>query len=215
MDRLRDMVAYGSTIMLVSHNINAVMSLCSRALLLEQGEVIASGDVFDCVNRYARTQTGSGLRVWTGDLGDENLRLYGARLVSEQERDVLQRGDRFFLEFDYEVLTERSNFVVVGADFFASTGIFLCGSRLTDFAGQLEAAQRPGRHLARLEVDTSLFAEGEYLVKVNLGLHNIKRVIEDEPQLFFSVVNPERNYDHETPLYRNIVYPDWRWDLAE
>ena len=215
LDRLREMVRDGTTIMLVSHNINAVMSLCSRAILLEQGQVAASGDVFECVNRYARTHTGSGLWVWTGDLGDENLRLYGARLESGEGREVLRRGELFWLEIDYEVLTQRNSFVVVGADFFALTGIFLCGSRLTDFAGQLKAAQSPGRHLARLEVDTSLFAEGEYLVKINLGLHNIKRVIEDEPQLSFSVVNPNRNYDHETPLYRNMVYPDWRWDLAE
>lgn len=215
LDRLREMVHEGSTIMLVSHNINAVMSLCTRAILLEKGEVAASGNVFDCVNRYARTRSGAGQRVWTGDLGDESLRLYGARLVSCEGREVLQRGDRFYLEFEYEVLTERSSFVVVGADFFASTGIFLCGSRLTDFAGQMGTAQLPGRHLARLEVDTSLFAEGDYLIKLNLGLHNLKRVIEDEPQLFFSVVNPDRNYDHETPIYRNMVYPNWRWTLAE
>lgn len=217
LDKLREIVRDGSTILLVSHNVNAVVALCTRALLLDGGALVASGDVFDCVNKYARTTDRSALLAWSGDLGDESLRLYRARIVAENENSVFVRGDKFHLEIVYEVRTMQNKFVVVGADFHAATGIFLCASRLTDFsrAGHLESAQECGRHVARLQVDTALFAEGEYLVKLNLGLHNIKRVIEDEPQLSFSVVNPGRNYDHETSAYRNIVYPDWSWELEQ
>jgi lipopolysaccharide transport system ATP-binding protein len=213
LDKLRDIVRGGSTIMLVSHNINAVMSLCTRAVLLDRGTVVSSGDVFDCVNRYSRAVDRPARQAWTGDLGDESLRLHAVRIVSESGHDVFMRGDTFWLEIDYEVRTGQNAFVVVGADFCNTTGVFLCASRLTDSSQHLACAQQCGRHLARLRVDTSLFSEGEFRVKVNLGLHNIKRVIDDEPLLSFTVVNPQRNYDHETLAYRNIVYPDWAWDL--
>jgi len=217
MDKIREIVSGGSTIMLVSHNLNTVMSLCTKALVLEKGTVMAKGDVFDCVNKYARTLDSATKHAWQGDLGDEALRLYRAEIVVDKGQSVFMRGDRFNLEIEYEVLTEQNTFVVVGAEVYNTTGIFLCANRLTDFDGKsrLAEAQECGRHLARLQVDTSLFSEGEYLIKINLGLHNIKRVIEDEPLLSFSVVNPGRNYDHDTPLYKNIVYPDWEWELGK
>lgn len=217
MDKLREIVGGGSTIMLVSHDINAVMALCTRAMLLERGSVVASGDVFDCVNLYAGTLDASPRCAWSGDLGDESLRLYQARICVDTERGVFRRGDKFQLEIGYEVRSCQNPFVVVGADFHNATGVFLCASRLTDFSKteHLASAQECGRHVARLQVDTALFAEGEYQIKINLGLHNIKRVIGDEPVLSFTVVNPDRNYDHETAVYRNIVYPDWPWHLEQ
>lgn len=217
MDKIRQIMHGGSSILLVSHNVNAVVALCTSALLLEQGRVVESGDVYNCVNRYAGILEGTTLFEWEGDIGDEDLRLYSAKIVSEARQRVFKRGDTFCLEFVYEVRTIQNPFVVIGADFFNASGVFLCASRLTDALSshKINAVQARGRHLARLHVDTALFAEGEYLIRLNLGLHNIKRVIEDDPVFSFSVVNPGRNYDHDTPMYRNIIYPAWRWDAEK
>jgi lipopolysaccharide transport system ATP-binding protein len=42
-DRVRDFKLRGKTILLVSHDINAINSICDRAILLERGSVLASG----------------------------------------------------------------------------------------------------------------------------------------------------------------------------
>lgn len=42
----------GRTILFVSHNLAAVQSLCSRAVLLEQGKVVMVGDTKDVIDRY-------------------------------------------------------------------------------------------------------------------------------------------------------------------
>lgn len=44
----------GCTVLFVSHNMPAVESLCSRALLLDRGQVAAQGDVHDMVQEYHR-----------------------------------------------------------------------------------------------------------------------------------------------------------------
>jgi len=194
------------------------MALCTRALLLDKGTVVASGDVFDCVNRYAQTVESPTQHDWQGNMGDESLRLLRARIIGDAGNNyVLNRGDTFSFEIVYEVLTQQNSFVVVGVDICTPAGILLCANRLTDFfnEGQLAAAQDGGRHVATLQIDTALFSEGEYLIKINLGLHNIKRVIGDEPLLAFTIVNPSRNYDHETPVYRNMIYPDWKWQIEK
>src|SRR5678816_3496312 len=54
MRRIREMQEGGMTILLVSHDPNAIRALCSRALLLHQGRVEAIGKPADVLNRYQK-----------------------------------------------------------------------------------------------------------------------------------------------------------------
>lgn len=49
----------GRTIIFVSHNMQAIRSLCTRALLLQEGRLVADGPVTDILQRYASGQTAS------------------------------------------------------------------------------------------------------------------------------------------------------------
>ncbi len=50
--RIRDMVKHGATLLFVSHDMGAVQSLCDRAILLSQGNLVFDGVPEDCVSRY-------------------------------------------------------------------------------------------------------------------------------------------------------------------
>jgi hypothetical protein len=50
--RIREMCASGATILFVSHNLAQIQSLCQRALLLEDGRVVADGRPADVIARY-------------------------------------------------------------------------------------------------------------------------------------------------------------------
>jgi lipopolysaccharide transport system ATP-binding protein len=83
-------VRRGCTIVLVSHNLQAIANLCSRALYLDRGALAADGPVADVVARYlaqvAPKTEGGGECVWpdTGDApGNDNVRLRAVRVVSE------------------------------------------------------------------------------------------------------------------------------------
>lgn len=52
--RIKEMQANGTTILFVSHEPTLVRALCSRAILLYQGEAIADGTPVDVLNRYQR-----------------------------------------------------------------------------------------------------------------------------------------------------------------
>src|SRR6476646_970880 len=54
MRRIREMQESGMTILLVSHDPNAVRALCSRALLLNAGAMEAIGKPVDVLNRYQK-----------------------------------------------------------------------------------------------------------------------------------------------------------------
>ena len=52
--RIKEMQQRGATILFVSHEPTLVRALCSRAILLYQGEVLADGQPLDVLNRYQR-----------------------------------------------------------------------------------------------------------------------------------------------------------------
>jgi lipopolysaccharide transport system ATP-binding protein len=54
MRRIREMQESGMTILLVSHDPNAIRALCSQALLLHDGRVEALGKPTDVLNRYQK-----------------------------------------------------------------------------------------------------------------------------------------------------------------
>jgi lipopolysaccharide transport system ATP-binding protein len=53
--RVREISQGGRTVLFVSHNLAAVSSLCSRAFLLERGQVVAEGEVDAVLRRYAES----------------------------------------------------------------------------------------------------------------------------------------------------------------
>ncbi|WP_404420833.1 ABC transporter ATP-binding protein [Nibricoccus sp. IMCC34717] len=50
--RIREIIHRGATLIFVSHDMGAVQSLCDRALLLHQGQLVFDGAPEDCVSRY-------------------------------------------------------------------------------------------------------------------------------------------------------------------
>src|SRR5918911_165838 len=52
--RIKEMQERGTTILFVSHEPTLVRALCSRAILLYQGELLADGPPMDVLNRYQR-----------------------------------------------------------------------------------------------------------------------------------------------------------------
>ena len=50
--KMNDVAKQGRTVMFVSHNITAIVSLCSRCLLLAKGGLIEDGDVIDVTSKY-------------------------------------------------------------------------------------------------------------------------------------------------------------------
>ena len=50
--KMDDVASEGRTVIFVSHNISAIQRLCSRAILLEGGRIIADGPTLETVGRY-------------------------------------------------------------------------------------------------------------------------------------------------------------------
>ena len=99
----------GRTVLFVSHNMVAVRSLCQRALMISNGNLIADGPVATVVTRYFELSRNSTLDThWTDKTnapGTNSLRIKCVQvLVADPTHKVLTMQTPLHIETDYWVL---------------------------------------------------------------------------------------------------------------
>ena len=108
--KIEDVGKHGQTVLFVSHNAQAVLKLCSRAILLEHGKVVEDGPVKDVVATYLRLGGGeTGKRVYPEELhapGDDYVRLRSVRVCSREgvTQASIDIGEEFGVEIQFHVL---------------------------------------------------------------------------------------------------------------
>ena len=96
----------GRTVLFVSHNIAAVSTLCTRAVLLNGGRMILQGPTASVISQYIETgHAKHGEVIWKGPAeapGNEKVRIHAVRIVSNGKTtsDVMINND-FQIVMDY------------------------------------------------------------------------------------------------------------------
>ena len=79
----------GRTVLFVSHNMSAMQSLCSKAIVLNEGKVIFNGDTREAINYYLKTNhnVNDNNISWNIDEapGGENLKILGIRISPKKK----------------------------------------------------------------------------------------------------------------------------------
>ena len=204
----------GRTIIFVSHNMAAVSSLCTRGMFLEKGKLVADGELNESIRLYNRDSRYE-LPEWSGDIGDENLRLRNVLLQSEsgelKSQNCYTKGESFVLKMHYEILIPKQNFVF-SVEIFNNKGNLLCANSVADAVSEEEYLQltEHGLHVLQLRIDTSIFAPGDYYIKFDFAIHNVVRIIKDEPMMCFKIVR-KTGVHQESETRMNVLNPNWDW----
>ncbi len=93
--RIKEMQENGTTILFVSHDPSAIRALCTRAILLNNGQKIADGSPSDVLNRYqkiimAREQAYEAKRDSKDDVNDAELHPFDSATLNY----LYRHGDR-------------------------------------------------------------------------------------------------------------------------
>ena len=105
--KMRDVAIDGRTVLLVSHNMAAIGSLCTRAVVLRGGRVAYAGDVAQAITEYSARDAA----VLVGDLRDRHDRVGGGEIKSTsiamtgssgELTRVVKPGEPFDVHVSYE-----------------------------------------------------------------------------------------------------------------
>jgi lipopolysaccharide transport system ATP-binding protein len=104
----------GRTVLFVSHNLNAVRTLCNRAVLFDKGVIIGDGSVHQVINHYVGNLKESIFsRQWTDTStppGNSSAYLRSVRICDDNgvALDEVDTDTAFNIEIDYQIKTEGS-----------------------------------------------------------------------------------------------------------
>ncbi len=170
LSRMNDVAREGRTILFVSHNLIAVESLCSRAVLLDHGKVRAVGPTREIINRYLR-QTGAGT---TQDLarkhrnGSGEIRFASVTMVSRDAPDtpVIRAGQDFEIRLAYRSAAKVLR-PIFSISIFNTMSVPVFGIHTTDLNFEIASIEEDGCIV--LSIMRPNLMPGRYLVHIAAG----------------------------------------------
>ena len=167
----------GRTVLFVSHNMSAVLRLCSRAMALDRGAMLMiSDDVPKTVETYAALSRGNLAAEWINSGADyinEDFVPIPLRVhpVSRPDRGVTSSQSGFLVEIVGDVL-RADPALLIAFSAYTSNGLLLFTSSLHDSETSVRQPLPPGRTTFRARLPSALLNEGDYEIELIAVLHN-------------------------------------------
>ena len=166
MTKVRALGSEGRTVVFVSHDLDAVSTLCSRTVWIDRSHVVADGSTDDVIAQYLASRAGGGGHQFTTTGGPVTLHGLSVLGDSGAPTEAVHHGCPVTLEVDYSV-TEPVPGFDLALSISNSSGVRVVEEAFSSQPTPLERGE-PGRYRARLTVPPLLRA-GEYTVSVWAG----------------------------------------------
>ena len=193
----------GRTVLLVSHNMQAVRRICREGILLDHGQIAAQGSIDSVIREYLSSVESPelGRRRWDDPAerpGDALCRVVEVRATDEEGRlstsFFSSRPIHVTIEFD---LAHVDPAFVVGFDLATVDGVPVFRSFHTDAPAGAMPVLRPGRNAVQCVIPPGLLNSGRYVVNLRLLLHWTKFIVHDTGTLYFDVVADHGDFENE------------------
>ncbi|BAU13880.1 putative polysaccharide ABC transporter ATP binding subunit [Leptolyngbya sp. NIES-3755] len=168
--KMEDVAEEGRTVIYVSHNMETVLRLCNKAILLNKGSVQFQGNTTQAVNLYFKSGQGTtAQRQWRDRNqapGDDIVRLVEAKVhdesgVVQENLDITQP---IGITMVYEILKDNQQFTQ-SINLFNSHGIHILSSHDLDAAANLKPRDR-GIYASTMWIPANFLAEGLTIISV-------------------------------------------------
>lgn len=165
--KMSDVAHAGRTVLFVSHNMPAILRLCSSAILMDKGRLVKQGSAVDVTNYYLNNnESADGAVVWSGEdaPGTDEVKLTGIRMVDSdgKGKSLVEVNAPSYLEIEYNVRQPGLKFRV-SAGFNTQGVVAFTTNELYE-----TKHERAGRYVSRVEIPANLLAEGEYTISVSI-----------------------------------------------
>lgn len=170
LNKMHDVSTHGRTVLFVSHNMGAISRLCQRAILLEQGEVVAAGPTSAVVQTYMTSGMMDRAEYVQGAKPEKEINLRRVALVaaSGEVRSEVGYDESVTFLLEYEVNRAVTG-TSVGLALFTVDGT--CAFATADFDAhpELLAMRERGRYQTKVSLPSRWLNTGRYTVTVYIA----------------------------------------------
>ena len=209
---MRDVSKQGRTVLFVSHNMNMIRNLCTRAISLSNGKIVDEGDVSNVINSYIGIEKSENLLIKKSEkLADSYQSLKQVLIKNEmgEETKHISFSDRAVVEIKYVAPSGHDSYIVAVriTDSFGNT---LFTSWDNDFLKDRNT-KKGKEYVLNCTIPNYLLRPGKYVVTafIREQAHGIAGKIE-EIEVIFEVT------DEGCILNKNrlgIIAPILEWKI--
>ncbi len=197
--KMANIAGGGRTVLFVSHNMAAIRSICSRAILLSAGKIVFFGPTNQCVDGYlCSTSDDMQAEINTtrvsrpsGVAHDTTLRITRIMIDTPTGRAVLYTGEPITLVIEFIVIEPLED-VIIGWGIHSSDGarLFECSS--IDSYGPI-ALIKPGKYSIRSVIPSNPLNPGLYTLHV--GSRCAKKGLDWLPDVMIFRMDTHERFD--------------------
>lgn len=198
----------GRTVLFVSHNMQAVSSLCNRAVVLSKGRLQYDGTPPEAIMHYSRSQSVVATE-WSGDVGDENAALLHTAVDSGTPDPMLRTDREIQIHMSVKVKRPILGFICA-IELYNKHGASLVYSSYDDSLPPPATPIAPGEYHWTVTIPPDTLAAGNYEVVFDIGIHYVKKIVQREGTLRFQVENIN-GLGRRIIAHDNIIRPAWEW----
>ena len=176
--KMRELLKRGTTIVLVSHNISLVQSMCKRVILLNRGEVLKAGAPEEAIPHYQNIvfhASEDALKKQVSTSPNYRFEIKNSELVKitsvslcdrhGQKKENFQTKEFNSIEIHYEAPRRVDN-PVFSLRIFRADGVLCCGSNTKDDQVTIERIE--GNGTFKITLGEINLAPGVYLLEVSV-----------------------------------------------
>lgn len=199
--KMRSVARTGRTVVFVSHNMAAINTLCSSALVLDGGRVVNRGATADCVSAYLAQVSEKEGMLWQRP----PTRASGALAITRVEASLAGEQPHLTLTLAIALTSHGQHKpAFLAADILDGTGVGIMQA-LPRLEGFIHDETR--HHTVTMTIDLPPLVPGQYAVTIWAGSHNTETLDVIKEAIGFEIVaspTPGRTYPH-TPDHGYIV----------
>lgn len=213
--KMGSVASQGRTVLFVSHNMRAIKTLCSRAILLESGKPIIDNHPEVAIARYLSSGIIDQSTIeWEAEYAPKTseMVLRAIRIVDKEGESFSNLGtsDQIVVEIEYDLLTVVRGMRVLikiitedGIDVFSSSDKLVWAD-----------LRPPGHYVSRCRIPGDLLNVGAYVVSIGADIPTFKVVLQEREYLKFIItelVNNPMGLGSGPP--KGIINPRLDWTV--
>lgn len=212
--KMKDVSRGGRTVLFVSHNLTAIKALCSRAILLENGNITIDDESDKVVNKYLNDfQNGVFQKTWK-ELAPQNdsVIITEVKISDNFGRllDIIHTDDEFNVEISYKVKREGA-YVGLTVIFYDNENNII-GSSINNLENRFYG--RPlkiGLYKSKCHIPSNFFNNGWFKIGIILFNKNFSSAQSFNDVLNFEIIDGSAIRGDYFGGYGGYVRPLFKW----
>jgi lipopolysaccharide transport system ATP-binding protein len=206
----------GRTVLFVSHNIAAVLSLCTRGIFLKSGRIAFIGDTQDATHAYMSDGAQQGFQIAFEETdtaaGDDVVRVHHARILGPggAPQGTIRVSDEAWVEVDYEVLRPEIS-PRLNLHFCTEEGAYAFAS-----IENTNCPRTKGRFTSRMHLPANFLNGKSYMISIYMSSFRPNHVhVELRDVLVLSVVDDMDSITRQTynGPFPGALRPVLHWEV--